>query len=421
MFRSSAAFLAPKLAPAAMMTALQKRGCEAFYGVPDSLLKDFCAYVTDNTDPTNHVITANEGNAVAMATGYHLASGKVPAVYMQNSGFGNAVNPLLSLTHREVYKIPMLLIVGWRGDPGAKADEPQHVAQGRLMDKCFECCEVPYEVLGAGESVERDMEAALDKAFAHIKQHGTPFGLLIKRDTFDTYKMKGPSGSKLTSRGGIGSLDNLPMSREGALETIIGQLPHDAIVVSTTGMPSREVFEIRARAKAGHHRDFLTVGCMGHCSSIAAGIALQRPDRMVYAIDGDGASIMHMGSYAVNGGLASAYNVAADPPRSLLDNLRHIVVNNGAHDSVGGQPTVGHDVSLSGVARECGYNVVCKEPVMDQNDLTQAMNLLSQPSLPGTGPAFLEVLVKKGNRKDLGRPTTTPIENKEALMKFIQE
>jgi phosphonopyruvate decarboxylase len=410
-----------KIAPAAFHAALKRRGCEAYYGVPDSLLKDLCAYITANvSDPTKHVITANEGNAIAMATGYHLASRNIPAVYMQNSGFGNTVNPLLSLTHREVYRIPMLLLIGWRGDPTGKPDEPQHVAQGRLMEENLKSCEVPYSILSPGEGIETQLESALETAFSYMKSEGTPYGLLIKRDVFEEYKLPTNAGAAAgdSAQGvgvrGDGRLD-LALSREKALELIVSSMTADDIVVSTTGMPSREVFEIRARAKAGHHRDFLTVGCMGHCSSIAAGIALTKPDRTVYCIDGDGASLMHLGSYAVNGGLGAIRNVSQSS--DLLENLRHIVVNNGAHDSVGGQPTVGFDVSLSDVAQACGYNVISK-PVVDVQGLVDAMEALKNCP-KGMGPSFLEVLVKKGNRKDLGRPTTTPQENKKAFMDFV--
>lgn len=411
MFRASFRAMSKKLPPAVFHSAMKARGFESFYGVPDSLLKDICAFITENVSPENHVITANEGNAVAMAAGYHLATGKVPVVYMQNSGFGNTINPLLSLTHREVYQIPMLLLVGWRGDPHGKKDEPQHVAQGRLMKECLDASEVPFTVLEPTEGVAGVAEKHLDAAAAHFAKHGTPYCILIKRDTFDEFKMKKKVDETRVDP---------PMSREAALEVIIGLIGHTDIVVSTTGMPSREVFEIRAKAKAGHHRDFLTVGCMGHCSSIAAGIAMSKPDRNVVVIDGDGASLMHLGAYAINGGLASTFASAhSKVPRPLLSNMKHIVINNGAHDSVGGQPTVGLDVSLSAIAKASGYHLIRDEPVIDAEGLVSALHDLN--ATEGKGPCFLEVLVKKGNRKDIGRPTTTPIQNKVAFMDFIQK
>lgn len=407
MLRRSLFAMSKKMAPAAFFSALQKHEYNSFYGVPDSLLKDLCAYITDHVPPQNHVITSNEGSAVAMAAGYHLATGRVPVVYMQNSGFGNTVNPLLSLTHREVYQIPMLMIVGWRGDPEGKKDEPQHVAQGRLMEACFAACEVPFAVLEAGEHIDTTLEQHLATARTHFEKSGTPFALLVKRDTFSSHKLQNKREPPLP----------LPMGREEAISVILGLIGHKDIVVSTTGMPSREVYEIRAKAKAGHHRDFLTVGCMGHASSIAAGIALSKADRNVVCIDGDGAAIMHLGTMAVNGGLAAVNSIRGEPSgANLLANLKHIVVNNGAHDSVGGQPTAAHDVSLTGVAKACGYRVIRDEPVVDAGDLVHAVTELNQTP----GPCFLEVLVKKGNRADLGRPTTTPKQNKEAFMEFVR-
>lgn len=394
--------MASKIAPASFYSALQAHGFKSFYGVPDSLLKELCAFITDNAPATNHVITANEGNAMGMATGYHLATGEVPVVYMQNSGIGNALNPLLSLTHKEVYCVPALLLVGWRGDPG-KHDEPQHVAQGRLITECLAAAEVPFRVLD-GQCDERKVNEILDLAQLHFKRSGTPYAVLIKRDTFDAYSMKSKK-----------DLPDLKMSRESAIETVIGRLGMEDIVVSTTGMISRELFEARARMKSGHHRDFLTVGSMGHCSSIAAGIALQKPDRNVIAIDGDGAALMHMGAMGVNAALGAITDVRANT--HLMSKYKHIVLNNGAHDSVGGQPTVGMDVSLTAVAKACGYRLARDEPVLDHNELAEALPKLMSME----GPAFLEILVKKGNRKDLGRPTTTPTQNKQAIMKFISD
>ncbi|KEG15344.1 putative phosphonopyruvate decarboxylase [Trypanosoma grayi] len=395
-----------KLAPDVFFRALQKRGVRRFFGVPDSLLKDFCAFVTDNTHPREHVITANEGNAVAMATGHHLATGEFPLVYMQNSGLGNIINPLLSLAHAEVYRIPFLLVVGWRGAPGVK-DEPQHVAQGRLSENLLRATEVPYSVLSADcDDVEASMQASLDAAIAHMQGAGTPYALLMHSGLFSKYQIQGQREE----------IKGLPLSREEAIEQVVRQLDSTDVVVSTTGMPSREVFEIRERTGAGHARDFLTVGGMGHCSSIAAGIALAKTTRQVFCLDGDGAAIMHMGSLAVLGGAAAFKPINTKEPH-LLQNYKHIVFNNGAHDSVGGQPTAAFDVSLTQVAKACGFTVIREDPVLDVGELVKAVAELKG----ATGPAFLEVLVRKGNRPDLGRPTTTPQQNKAAFMDFLQQ
>ncbi|KAF5220735.1 hypothetical protein ECC02_006307 [Trypanosoma cruzi] len=396
-----------KLAPELFYNALRRRGVTRFFGVPDSLLKDFCAFVTDNTHPREHIITANEGNALAMAAGHHLATGEFPLVYMQNSGLGNIINPLLSLAHAEVYRIPLLMLVGWRGAPGVK-DEPQHVAQGRLSEDLLRVLEVPYSVLSADcDDVEASMQKSLDVAFEHMQSAGTPYTLLVRPGLFSKHKI-------LKS---WNDLKGIPMSREEAIEQVLRQLDTKDVVVSTTGMPSREVFEIRERSGMGHAQDFLTVGCMGHCSSIAAGIALAKPEKQVFCLDGDGAAIMHMGSFAVHGGAAAVQPVNGDDASRLLHNYKHVVLNNGAHDSVGGQPTAAYDVSITQVAKACGFTTVREEPVMELGDLVKAMSELKE----AMGPAFLEILVKKGNRPDLGRPTTTPQENKKIFMKFLND
>ncbi|RNF10711.1 putative phosphonopyruvate decarboxylase [Trypanosoma rangeli] len=396
-----------KLAPEVFYRALRQRGVTRFFGVPDSLLKDFCAFVTDHTQPREHVITANEGNALAMAAGHHLATGEFPLVYMQNSGLGNVVNPLLSLTHTEVYRIPLLMVVGWRGAPGVK-DEPQHVAQGRLSEDLLRVLEVPYFVLAADcDDVEASMQSGLDAALSHMRSAGSPYAILVRPGLFSKYQ--------LLSQGN--DLKGLSMSREEAIEQVLRQLDVDDVVVSTTGMPSREVFEIRERSGMGHAKDFLTVGCMGHCSSIAAGISLAKPGKQVFCLDGDGATIMHMGSLAVLGAAAAVRSLNGKDSPHVLYNYKHVVFNNGAHDSVGGQPTAAFDVSLTHVAKACGFTVIRDDPVMDLGELVKALYELKQTP----GPAFLEILVRKGNRPDLGRPTTTPQENKMAFMEFLKK
>ena len=385
-----------KIAPATFVSQLATScNIDTYYGVPDSLLKDLCAYVTDNARASQHVITANEGSAVAMASGYHMATGKVACVYMQNSGYGNSLNPLLSLAHEKVYSLPMLLLIGWRGDPTGKSDEPQHRAQGDRQEALLEASQIPFAVLDANSNID----AVLGTAEAHFKAHKKPFAILIKRDTFESHKLANKQPD-------IGVL-----SREEAIETLLSSIGDKDIVISTTGMPSREVFEARARTKAGHHRDFLTVGGMGHASAIAAGIAMNKPDRNVFVIDGDGATIMHLGNLPINGMLI-------ENGKHLLPNLKHVVVNNAAHDSVGGQPTVGGAKLgwITDVASSVGYKAIRSAPITDKADIAKAVAEMASET---SAPSFLEILVKKGNRKDIGRPTTTPIQNKDALMHFI--
>ena len=371
--------------PEFFIEALRGKGIDCFAGVPDSLLKNICAYITDHFDAAHNIIAANEGAAVGLAAGHYLATGQPACVYMQNSGEGNIINPLASLTDPEVYNIPVLLLIGWRGRPGVH-DEPQHVKQGKVTTGLLNVMGVNYEVLAK----EEDKAAKqIDKA-AKALANKEVFALVIEKDTFEDYKLQNVE------------VNDLEMSREEAIQTVAAALDEKDCIVSTTGMISRELFEYRAAMNQGHERDFLTVGSMGHASQIALGIAMAKPDRRVWCFDGDGAAIMHMGSMAI---------VANKAPKNYV----HVVFNNGAHDSVGGQPTVGLKIDLPAVAKAVGYKATytvdtkASLPVI----LSEAKNL--------NGPVLIEVKVKKGNRKDLGRPTTTPIQNKEALMDFLKK
>ncbi len=371
--------------PEFFIEALREKGIDCFAGVPDSLLKNICAYITDHFDAAHNIIAANEGAAVGLAAGHYLATGQPACVYMQNSGEGNIINPLASLTDQEVYNIPVLLLIGWRGRPGVH-DEPQHVKQGKVTTGLLNVMGVNYEVL----SKEEDKAAKqIDKA-AKTLANKEVFALVIEKDTFEDYKLQNVEVNDLT------------MSREEAIQTVAAALGEKDCVVSTTGMISRELFEYRAAMNQGHERDFLTVGSMGHASQIALGIALAQPDRRVWCFDGDGAAIMHMGSMAI---------VANKAPKNYV----HVVFNNGAHDSVGGQPTVGLKIDLPAVAKAVGYKTVYSVETKDY--LTELLGKVKDQE----GPVLLEVKVKKGNRKDLGRPTTTPIQNKEALMTFLKK
>lgn len=373
------------ITPQFFIEKLQKEGVEFYAGVPDSLLKNVCAYITDHFDERHNIIASNEGGAVALAAGYHLATGKVGCVYMQNSGEGNAVNPLASLTDREVYHIPLLLLIGWRGRPGVH-DEPQHVKQGKVTTGLLNVMGINYEVL----SKEEDKAAVqIDKAMRSIRETGEAYALVVEKDTFDSYTLQNDKKCEYV------------MSREEAIQTVAANIPDNAVIVSTTGMISRELFEYRTAMNQGHERDFLTVGSMGHASQIALGIALQHPERKVYCFDGDGACIMHMGNMAI---------VGSKHP----ENYVHVIFNNGAHDSVGGQPTVGHEIDLVEIARAMHYDEAVR--VVTSEQLKEALG----NGLTG-GTKLIEVRVKKGNRKDLGRPTTTPIQNKEALMEFLKK
>lgn len=373
------------ISPQFFIDKLQAEGIGFFAGVPDSLLKNMCAYISDHFDAKHHIITANEGGAVALAAGYHLATGKVGCVYMQNSGEGNAVNPLASLTDKDVYHIPLLLIIGWRGKPGVH-DEPQHIKQGKITTALLDVMGIEYDILAKDEVTAATQ---IEHAVQTICQTGNGYALVVEKDTFDAYSLQSIRKDEFT------------MSREEAIQTVAAAIPNNAIIVSTTGMISRELFEYRTATQQGHQRDFLTVGSMGHASMIALGIALQHPERQVWCFDGDGAAIMHMGNMAIVGNRRPA-------------NLVHVIFNNGAHDSVGGQPTVGHEIDLVEIAYAVHYEHACR--VWTKESLLQALK-----DRPADGLQLIEVCVKKGNRKDLGRPTTTPVQNKEALMDFLKK
>ena len=387
------------ISPKFFIETLKAHDINFFAGVPDSLLKNVCAYITDNIDSRHNIIAANEGAAVGLAAGYHLATGKVGVVYMQNSGEGNIINPLASLTDKEVYNIPVLLLIGWRGRPGVH-DEPQHVKQGKVTTGLLNVMGINYEVLN---KEEEKAEKQILKAIDAVNNKHEVFALVIEKDTFDTYKLQNVEKNDLT------------LSREEAIQTVAAAMDERDAVVSTTGMISRELFEYRAAMGQGHERDFLTVGSMGHASQIALGIALEKPDRRIWCFDGDGATVMHMGSMAI---------VADKAPKNFV----HVVFNNGAHDSVGGQPTVGLKINLPAIALAAGYKAAFSaetretlNSILSTINSQQLNNSTTQQFNSPEGPILLEVRVKKGNRPDLGRPTTTPIQNKEALMNFLKD
>ena len=361
-------------------------GADFYTGVPDSQLKALCDYLmnTYGIDKCHHVIAANEGNCVALAAGYHLATGKTPVVYMQNSGEGNVINPLASLLNDKVYAIPMIFVIGWRGEPGLH-DEPQHIYQGEVTVKLMEDMDVKTFVIGK-DTTEDELKFAMDSFNAALSE-GKQVAFVIRKGALEY-------GEKV-----IYSNSNT-MKREEIIQHIVKVSGEDPIV-STTGKASRELFEMREANNQSHKYDFLTVGSMGHSSSIALGVALNKPDTKVWCIDGDGAVLMHMGSMAVLG---------ANSP----DNLVHIVINNGAHETVGGMPTVASKIDIVAVAKACGYpNAVCV-------DNFEALDKELEKAKCRDELSLIEVKCSIGARTDLGRPTTTALENKLNFMKYIQ-
>lgn len=360
-------------------------GADFYTGVPDSQLKALCDYLmnTYGIDKKHHIIAANEGNCAALAAGYHLATGKTPVVYMQNSGEGNIINPLASLLNDKVYAIPMIFVIGWRGEPGLH-DEPQHIYQGEVTVKLMEDMDVKTFVIGK-DTAEDELKSVMEE-FNSVLSEGKQVAFVIRKGSLEY-------GEKV-----VYSNSNT-MKREEIIQHIVRVSGEDPIV-STTGKASRELFETREANNQGHKYDFLTVGSMGHSSSIALGVALNKPDTKVWCIDGDGAVLMHMGSMALLG---------ANAP----DNLVHIVINNGAHETVGGMPTVASKIDIVAAAKACGYpNAVCVDSFDDlDRELTQAKNRKEL--------SFIEVKCSIGARADLGRPTTTALDNKQSFMDYI--
>lgn len=371
------------LNPQKFTEIIKQNGIEFFTGVPDSLLKDFCYFVAENLSEKQHVISANEGSAVAIASGRYLSTKKLSLVYLQNSGIGNLINPLMSLACKEVYAIPMMLMIGHRGAPGVK-DEPQHMKQGKITTELLKTMGIPFEVLSDDiEKANKQVESLAQKA---IEEH-TPVALLVNKNTFEEYK---PNKSKT---------DESLLSREKAIEIILSKLDQDCIYLSTTGKTSRELYELRVNSGI-EFKDFINVGAMGHVSQVAMGVALGNTDKKIVCLDGDGSVIMHMG------GLGTI-------AKFVEKNFCHIVFNNGCHESVGGQPTYGNEISFDNLAATLGFKNTFT--ATNENELVDVLAKVDFKK----SPAFIEVKVRPGSRKDLGRPKSTPIENKNAFMELF--
>lgn len=368
--------------PAEFHAALCAAGVGYWVGVPDSLLKAYGSYLFAEVGSERHVIAANEGSAVALAAGHHLATGELPMLYLQNSGLGNAVNPLLSLAHPDVYGIPMILLVGWRGEPGV-ADEPQHVRTGASTPSIVEAMGLEWSVLTDDPELLAQQVTAVAGA---ARAQRAPVALLVRRGTFgDSMPSAAPS--------------SLLLAREEAIRRVYAELSPGAALVATTGKASRELFELVDAPE--RRRCFFTIGSMGHASQIALAIAAASPERQVVCLDGDGAVIMHMGSLVTIG--------KQRPP-----NLLHVLLNNGAHESVGGQPTGALDVDFPAIATACGYQWAGLAQDAEQLDELLVV------ATAAAGPAFLEVRVRMESRPDLGRPTTSPTENRDAFVAHLR-
>lgn len=369
-----------------LFDALQTIGVDFYTGVPDSLLNDFCLYMTNNMNGHQHVMAANEGNAIAIAAGHYMATGKLPLVYMQNSGIGNATNPLLSLTHDFVYGIPMLLVIGWRGDP-AISDHAQHKKQGELTPVLMKDMDIPFEILDDDATVIEKFRWAADKA----REISSPVALIAKKAIL-TQKEKKQQYPE----------SNL-MNREEAISAVMDVFGEDAIYLGTTGRATREVHEQLKQHGIGAGHEWQNVGSMGHVSSVGLGIALACPNKRVVVFDGDAAAVMHMGALATN-------------CRYKAGNMIHIVLNNGVNESVGGQPSAGYVVNLTGVASACGYGNI-GHAVETRDELQQVLKTLTD----GDEPTFIDVHVREGIRSDVPKLGINHKAVKNELMGYLKK
>ncbi|OMJ78491.1 hypothetical protein SteCoe_21690 [Stentor coeruleus] len=374
------------LPPNVFYNQLIERGFDFFTGLPDSLLTDFIKYISDNHPPSKYIIGANEGTAISIAAGWHLATRRYPVVIMQNSGVGNIVNPILSLADPKVYKIPMLLLIGWRGEPGKK-DEPQHKVQGEIITSLLADIGITNEVL---PNYEEGAAAALDLAHFHLRTKNSPYAFLVRRKTFLTYE-----SNKNT-------LQKYQLSREEALEILLNSVGKFDSVVSGAGLSSRELMELREKRGLLWNQDFYCLGAKGHASSIAMGIALAKPSKMVYILDGDGSFFMHMGACAQIGA-------------RKIGNLRHIIFNNEVHESAGGAPSVGDVVDFVKVAQGCGYAYAAtastKEEIVEHLEKMKDIN----------GSGLLEIKIRSFTRKNLKPLRIDPKDNKDQFMNFLDQ
>lgn len=365
---------------------MTERGFDFFTGLPDSLLTDLIQCISEKHDPRKYVIGANEGTSMGLATGWHLATKKYPVLIMQNSGLGNIVNPFLSLVDPRVYKIPMLLLLAWRGEPGKK-DEPQHKVQGEVMTSLLSDLGITYEVL---PDFEEGSASALDLAKSHLQNKGSPFAFLIRRSTFLPYKRKEDVPSKYE------------LSREEALDFLVDHIGKFDAIISGAGLTSRELLEFRDSRGPVLGQDFYCLGAKGHASSIAMGVALAKPSKMVYILDGDGSFFMHMGA---------APQIGA----RKLSNLRHIIFNNHVHESAGGMPSAGDCIDFVKLAQGSGYTYAGSAST--KQEIKQHLD--NMKNLNGSG--LLEIKIRSFTRKDLKQLRVDPKDNKDQFMKFLDQ
>jgi len=372
--------------PQLLFYALQAAGINFFCGVPDSILSSFCDYLVDKLDDEHHIIAANEGGAIALGIGHYLATGQIAGIYMQNSGLGNAINPLLSLASNYVYSVPLLLIIGWRGELEGQ-DEPQHTHQGKVMLDMLKVMNIHYFILGDKEFNNKEL---INESVQLARNQKSPVALILRKNILNKTESE---GKRFLPNA------NLSLTREDALSCIINSISNNDVIIASTGMISREVFEIiKESGHIQHKNSFLTIGGMGHTSQIALAISLARQDKNVYCLDGDGSMIMHMGSLSI----------AAQVSKN---NFKYLLINNGMHQSVGGQPTVGFKINMCQIARSFGFDFT--KTAVTKKQIKDTMNKMKKHKF------FLEIQVNSDYRKNLSRPSILPYDSKKDFMEFL--
>lgn len=370
--------------PLKFINNLKKNNINFFTGVPDSLFSNLCVQF-EKKERSNHIVSTNEGSAIGLAIGFHLASGKIPFVYLQNSGLGNIINPIISLADRKVYNIPIFLLIGWRGEVLSNRkqikDEPQHKTQGFLTEKLLKILNIKYKILDHKSNFIKDVNYL--KKFALKKKKIV--ALLIRKNTFKNINSQNKTKKKVK------------FSRESALKEVYKYIPTKFAKVSTTGMLSRELYELNKKDKYIKNT-FMCVGGMGHAISIATGITLYN-NKKIFCLDGDGSSLMHLGAQANS---------------SKNKKLVHIVFNNFAHDSVGGQKPPSEKIAFYKVAKEMGYSFCYRV-----NNLKQIKNVIKK-SLSNKKSTFIEIICNSGHRENLSRPDKSAVFYKSQFMKFLK-
>ncbi len=339
-----------------------------FTGVPDSTLKNFTYLL--NKEFKNHYPVYNEGSAISLAIGYHLSKKNIACVYLQNSGLSNAINPLISIAHKKVYSIPLLILIGWRGSPKGPPDEPQHHVKGKITKDILKLLDIKTIVLND----ENDF-SKLKKLINFSKNNNRAVACLIKNNTFKNVNLTFKKKHKKSK-----------IYRKEVLDELLKQIKKKTKIISTTGFTSREIYQLRKEKNYQNGKDFYMVGGMGHAGMVSLGVAINEKNQII-CLDGDGSILMHMGSLKTQGLFGRK-------------NFKHILLNNNCHESVGEQDTFAEGTNFPKLCKMLGYKNVFE--ISYKKDLKKKLNSF----LKSNGPSFLEIKIRTGTLKNLIRPNS---------------